>query len=306
MLTNNQKALIQYVVKNDLKTARTYAKFILESNKTKADEVFCNHQLAILKEQETKGIEIPMNLQGILQTECSAYPFIKERYFLSNREREALEHIQRMNMVASRLEEEFKIHYCNSMLLCGQSGTGKTTFARYVASELQLPFFYLNMTQVMSSLLGKTGQNLDLVFHFVGSVPCVFVIDEIDVIGISRTNDNSRMDGEMNRVLVSIMQNLDMLPNKTIVIAASNRPEAIDKALNRRFTKRHDVQALSADEAQTFVQHYIQAIGLQYLIDNWVFENNQNYTPAYLTTLIHERMAECILDDYDKGGISHA
>lgn len=293
-MTNNQQALIQYVIKNDLKNARLYAKFILESNKTKADEKFCTYWLQVLKEQETKGLEIPLNLNGILLTECGAYPFREERYFLTEREAGALQHIQKMNIAATEMEEKYQMRYSNSVLLFGESGTGKTTFARYIASRLNIPFLYANMTQMMSSLLGKTGQNMEQVFRFASSQSCVLVLDEIDVVGTSR-NFDSGVDGEMKRVLVSIMQNLDALPNKTILIGATNRPDALDAALARRFTQKHEVLPLSYDESLAFIAHYATKIGLPSIAENWTLEEGEKYTPAFLFAQIGERVAEEII-----------
>ncbi len=302
-MTGYTHVLIQHVVNNDLKRARETAKGILESNTVQKDKAFCEEMLAKMKAQES-GIEIPYNLKSIIRTECTPYGFRPERYYLPQREAKLLEHIKRMYGAGERMSE-MGIHYANAILLHGASGTGKTTFARYVADALNLPFLYVSITQMMDSLLGKTGQNLDLVFKFAETIPCVLVLDEIDQIGTKR-GDDMGTSGEMKRVLITIMQNLDRLPNNVVLIAATNRVEAIDPALMRRFTVKHDVWSLSDEEATCFVSMYLSKLGLQWSGEIYPFLSFAvapkqaveiemgRYAPAVVVDCLNERIAQAI------------
>ena len=261
-LTNETRTLLHYVGENDLRSARAVARGILQSNKTQKDQEFCDKLLKKMNAQDAKGIEIPYNLQSIIRTSSTAYEFSTERYYLSDREKEVLQTIRQMYTVSEQMAK-LNLHYANATMLYGMSGTGKTTFAQYVAKTLDLPFLYVSITQLLDCYMGKTGQNLENVFQFASTLPCVLVLDEIDQIATKRREDGG-VSGELKRVLITIMQNLDRLPNNVILIAATNRPEVIDDALMRRFPLKHEIEPLTGDEACAFVNQYMDQIGLDW------------------------------------------
>jgi len=121
----------------------------------------------------------------------------------------------------------------NRLLIQGPPGTGKTTLARHVASELQLPLATTRSDALVSSLLGQTARNIREVFDFAQAHPCVLFLDEFDSIAKMRTD--TREVGELQRVVIALLQNIDALPGSGIVIAATNHPELLDRAVWRRF-----------------------------------------------------------------------
>lgn len=301
-MNDSIRTLLHYVIEGDVQKARAVAKLVLQSNKTQKDKAYCETLLKKMEAQEAQKAEIPYNLRGILQTSCTAYEFTTERYYISERERSCLEHIKSMYAAGGRLAER-GIHYANAVLLHGHSGTGKTTFAQLVARELGLPFFYVSMTQLMNSYMGKTAQNMELVVNFISTLPCVCVLDEIDSIG-TRRGDDTGVSGELKRVLLCVMQSLDRLPNTVILIAATNRPDAIDEALKRRFPLQHEVSPLSVEESKNLIKQYMLSVGLETVgsLDTFLsvdvskrqsglpFDNQ--YTAAAITDSLNERIAQ--------------
>lgn len=120
-----------------------------------------------------------------------------------------------------------------SCIFVGPPGVGKSISALWLAESLNLPLYRIDLALVISSLLGKTGSNLKDIFNFAKNEPCVLFMDEIDAIGKSR-NDTSDI-GELKRLVTVVMQEIDNWPVSGIIIAATNHPELIDKALWRRF-----------------------------------------------------------------------
>lgn len=120
-----------------------------------------------------------------------------------------------------------------SMIFQGPPGVGKTMTASWLAHRLKLPLYVLDLTSVMSSLLGKTGSNLRSVIDFAKSHPCVLFLDEIDAIA-KRRSDESDV-GELKRLVNIMLQELEDWPSSGLLIAATNHPELVDPALWRRF-----------------------------------------------------------------------
>lgn len=308
-MNNAIQTLLHYVAENDLTKARQATKLILQSSKTQKDQAFCEKLLRKMGEQDAKGFEVPYNLKSIIRTNSTAYEFHEDRYFLSERDKQILDHIKRMYAVGE-LMGSLGLHYNNAVMLYGASGTGKTTFAQYVAKALDLPFLYVSITGLIDQYLGKTGQNMELVFQFASSLPCVLVLDEIDQIATKR-HDDSGTSGEMKRVLIAIMQNLDRLPNNVILIAATNRPNAIDEALMRRFPVKHEIKPLREEEAVCFVSKYLSQVGLDWngeILPFLCFDVQKRqagdidcgtYTPAAITDSLNEKIAAALFEAKD-------
>lgn len=119
------------------------------------------------------------------------------------------------------------------LLIFGQPGTGKTQAAKWIASQLQLPLLTVRCDTLISSLLGQTSKNLRRVFDHVEQRPCVLFLDEFDALASARGSE--RDIGELQRVVIALLQNIDALSGNAILIAASNHEKLLDPAIWRRF-----------------------------------------------------------------------
>lgn len=120
-----------------------------------------------------------------------------------------------------------------SLLLVGNPGTGKTMLAHYIASALNKNLIILDLSASISSLLGKTGQNLKRVLDYARQSSSVLLLDEFDA--IAKRRDDVTDLGEMKRIVNVLLMELESWPVSSVVIATSNHPELLDRAIWRRF-----------------------------------------------------------------------
>ncbi len=119
------------------------------------------------------------------------------------------------------------------LLLLGPPGCGKTMTAHALAHDLGLPLFVVRLDAVFTKFLGETASKLRLVFDAVEQQRAVFLFDEFDSLGLARGSQHDV--AEMRRVLNSFLVFIDNMRSHSLVVAASNHPEALDSALFRRF-----------------------------------------------------------------------
>jgi SpoVK/Ycf46/Vps4 family AAA+-type ATPase len=131
------------------------------------------------------------------------------------------------------LLHHFDLPITNKILLHGPSGCGKTLASYVIAGELHKMMMVINMGAVVSSKLGDTSKNLAKIFKKAASENAIIFIDEFDSLG--KVRDYSQDHGEMKRVVNTILQLFDYLPQSSMVIAATNQNDMIDEALIRRF-----------------------------------------------------------------------
>lgn len=127
-----------------------------------------------------------------------------------------------------------------SLLLSGPPGVGKSMTARYLASELDLPLLTVELAALMSSFLGKTGQNLRQLLDHARQSPCVLLLDEFDA--VAKRRDDETDIGELKRLVNVLLLELERWPHTGLLIAATNHPQLLDPAVGRRFDIRLDLR----------------------------------------------------------------
>lgn len=156
-----------------------------------------------------------------------------EDVFLDNENRRKIQQLLNEYTYFDRLNS-LNLPVNNKVMLQGQSGCGKTTTAKAIANALSKPILILNLSNIVSSRIGETSQNIKQVFDKAGREKAVLFLDEFDQIAKTRDTDNKDV-GEMRRLVNTIIQLIDYFPPHAVLICATNHMEIIDSALLRRF-----------------------------------------------------------------------
>lgn len=261
-MTENQLRLIRALAENRIQDAKKCAIACCAEDNTKKNESIVRRYKALLENGSPTFLELPSNLVGCLLME-DVSGFRESRYYLGIKEKEIFDNIERLYHVGMKLQELGILHL-NSTLLYGEPGTGKTMFGKYVAYKLQVPFAYVNFSNLIDSYMGNTSKNLRKVFDFCKGKPCVLMLDEIDCIGLKRAGGSEGSSGELARTSISLMQELDMLTNEQIVIAATNRKDRLDPALLRRFSQKQELTIFPEEEREAMACKFLDDVGVHY------------------------------------------
>ena len=254
-MTNYEKILVEKVVSGNIREAQAAAKAMLENNTLKKDRSFCDYNIARLNTSLAQTIELPYNLQDLLIAEdASNFPI--DRFYLREEDQKVASEVMDAYRVSAELQER-GINYKATLILYGKSGVGKTMLARYIAYRMHLPFLYVRISNIVDSYMGKTSQNIARIFEFLAGHPCVMCFDEIDVLGMARGQKNDV--GEMNRIVITLMQELDRAPNNIILIGTTNRFDRLDTALVRRFELSYEMLPLNHAEAVKLAETFFRS-----------------------------------------------
>lgn len=175
--------------------------------------------------QQPKG-----DLSGLLEL---THPSIRiNELVLSDEIRGRLDQV----IVEQRQKEKlakFGLNPRRKLLFIGPPGTGKTMSAAVLATELKLPLYTIVLDNLITRFMGETAAKLRLVFNHIKQTRAVYLFDEFDAIGSQRGAQNDV--GEIRRVLNSFLLFVEQDASESIILAATNHPELLDRALYRRF-----------------------------------------------------------------------
>lgn len=266
------------------------AKYGLDNDQDKLQSIL-NELVEYSK--KTKKINFAIQLQSILkdsirqQSSSGLTKVGSEKYFQRIDDKElqdlilekitsdySLENIISDNKVSDELkyfiEEHQKIellqHYnlpvSNKLLLYGPSGCGKTLASYVIAGELKKMMVVINLGAIVSSKLGETSKNLSKIFKQAALDDSIIFLDEFDSLG--KVRDYSQDHGEMKRVVNTILQLFDYLPQSSIVIAATNQREMLDDALLRRFDNIIGFSLPNENEIKSLIELTLKDCGFTF------------------------------------------
>ncbi|WP_368495740.1 ATP-dependent zinc metalloprotease FtsH [Phascolarctobacterium succinatutens] len=157
-------------------------------------------------------------------------------------------------------------------LLVGPPGTGKTLLARAVAGEAKVPFFSISGSEFVEMFVGMGAARVrDLFKQAQEKAPCIVFIDEIDAIGKRRDNGQFGGNDEREQTLNQLLSEMDGFDGSkgVVILAATNRPESLDKALLRpgRFDRRIPVELPDLQGREAILKVHARSVRMADNID---------------------------------------
>ncbi len=190
------------------------------------------------------------------------------------------------------------------VLLCGQPGTGKTLIAKAIAGEANVPFISMSGSEFIEMFAGLGASRVRKLFEKAKKIaPCIIFIDEIDAIG-SRRNTSGGAESENNQTLNQLLVEMDGFDTEEtiIVLAATNRPEMLDKALLRpgRFDRRITIGLPDMRGREAILK--IHAKDKQFANDvnlKSIAEDTAGFTGADLANILNEAAIIATINEHE-------
>lgn len=186
---------------------------------------------------------------------------------------------------------KYDLPVSNKILLYGKTGCGKTMTAKAIAKHLDKKLIIVNLATIVSSKLGETAKNIESLFKEIQYESAVLFFDEFDSLGQIRDYDN-KDNSEMKRVVNAILQLIDNLPQKSILMAATNQIHMIDEALRRRFELQLEYTAPNQEALDVFYDKLLSVYPDEYR----AFERVYDISYAEAKNLVQRAVKDNIIN----------
>jgi len=250
-----------------------------------------------LASQSVVGSPVPLvrptgELSGLLSV---SYPKLRLKDIVLSQSIE--ERLQRLIKEHSQIQK-LRAHSLaprKKLLLVGPPGTGKTLSASVLAGVLGLPLFVVRLDSLMVKFMGETAAKLRMIFDAIEKTRGVYLFDEFDSIGSQRGLGNDV--GEIRRVLNSFLQMVEQDNSDSLLIAATNHPELLDRALFRRFDDVIEYQLPQKNETIATLKSKAAAFKTARIAWTKLADNASGLSYADLTRACEDAIKDAIIHD---------
>ena len=183
----------------------------------------------------------------------------------------------------------------SKIMLTGNPGTGKTMTASVLSNELGLPLYVVMIENLMTKYMGETSMKLRQIFDHIEEIKGIYLFDEFDAIGSDRSLDNDV--GEMRRILNSFLQYLENDDSYSIILAATNNPQILDKALFRRFDDVLDYMLPDEEQIGRIILAKLEGLASADVFDEQIYQYAAGASHADIVKACEEAVKYSLICD---------
>ncbi|WP_419619068.1 AAA family ATPase [Thiolapillus sp.] len=258
--------LVQSGIRGDRPTFRKVVEAIISEERAKRHTVLADklektlHQAEPENKPVTNGTVSPLSTHKIdnLLQEISPQKRLDDLILPDDVKqicREVVQEHHRTDLLRS-----YSLEPRNRILLIGPPGNGKTSLAEAIAESLMVPLYVVRYEGVVGTYLGETAVRLHRLIEYACTRKCVLFFDEFETLGKERGDTHET--GEIKRVVSSLLMQIDSLPSHVVVIAATNHPELLDRAVWRRFQVRMNLPEPTRSRLEEWLERFQQRLDI--------------------------------------------
>jgi len=184
------------------------------------------------------------------------------------------------------------------LLFVGPPGTGKTSTARALAQDLDLPFVEVKLSMITSQYLGETAKNVEKTFEVAKRLsPCILFMDEFDFVAKTRSSDEHAAIKRAVNTLLKSIDDISLIQDDVLLIGATNHPDQLDAAAWRRFDEIVNFPKPDRGMRADILRVITRAMDIEEFDPDGIAELTEGLTGSDLRMVLREAVLDALTEE---------